>query len=147
MPIDTGDPQRTPSAAQDTIDRDGWLGSAMRRPSPHRDPRPEGTQIDLLVIHNISLPPGELGGAWIDDLFLGRLDPAAHPYFEVACAAGPVSTHLLIRRDERFDIEYAGGDSSERASRSQLCQVIQPRMEEILELVKPEFYYHRWEDA
>jgi AmpD protein len=51
------------------------------------------------VIHNISLPPGELGGDWIDDLFLGRLDPDAHPYFVVACAAGPVSTHLLIRRD------------------------------------------------
>ncbi len=119
MPIDTEDPQRTPSAAQDTIDRDGWLGSAMRRPSPHCDPRPEGTQIDLLVIHNISLPPGELGGAWIDDLFLGRLDPAAHPYFEIACAAGPVSTHLLIRRDGSL-IQYVPlGQRAWHAGRSQ----------------------------
>lgn len=80
-------------------DGDGWLPTAVRRPSPHWDPRPPGTVIDLLVIHSISLPPGELGGDWIDDLFLGRLDPAAHPYFQVACAAGPVSTHLLVRRD------------------------------------------------
>jgi N-acetyl-anhydromuramoyl-L-alanine amidase len=81
------------------IDLAGWLAGAERRPSPNCDPRPPGAVIDLLVIHNISLPPGELGGGWIDDLFLGRLDPAAHPYFEIACAAGPVSTHLLIRRD------------------------------------------------
>jgi AmpD protein len=99
MPTETGDPDRTLSAAKDTIDRDGWLGCAMRRPSPHCDARPDGAAIDLLVIHNISLPPGELGGGWIDDLFLGRLDPTAHPYFAVARAAGPVSTHLLIRRD------------------------------------------------
>jgi len=61
--------------------------------------------IDLLVVHNISLPPGEFGGPWIDDLFLGRLDPTRHPYFAVAAAAGPVSTHLLIRRDGRL-IQY-----------------------------------------
>jgi len=52
----------------------------------------------LIVIHGISLPPGEFGGAWIDDLFLGRLDQAAHPYFaEIAHVR--VSAHLLIRRD------------------------------------------------
>jgi AmpD protein len=102
MPIETKgcpDPDATASPAQGMIDPDGWLRSALRRPSPHCDSRPEGAEIDLLVIHNISLPPGELGGGWIDDLFMGRLDPAAHPYFTVACAAGPVSTHLLIRRD------------------------------------------------
>lgn len=102
MPFEPKDPQgKEPAAplAQESIDRDGWLGAALRRPSPHCDTRPDGSAIDLLVIHNISLPPGELGGDWIDDLFLGRLDPAAHPYFEIACAAGPVSTHLLIRRD------------------------------------------------
>jgi len=54
--------------------------------------------IDLLVLHNISLPPGEFGGPWIDQLFLNRLDPAAHPYFaEIAHLR--VSAHLLIRRD------------------------------------------------
>lgn len=81
------------------IEAPGWLVQAQRRPSAHWDHRPEGMAIDLLVIHNISLPPGHYGGPWIDDLFLGRLDPEAHPYFKVATAAGRVSTHLLIRRD------------------------------------------------
>jgi AmpD protein len=81
------------------ISTDGWLLAAERRPSSHWDARPPGTVIDLLVIHNISLPPGEFGGPWLDDLFLGRLDWSAHPYFEQVRAAGRVSTHLLIRRD------------------------------------------------
>jgi N-acetyl-anhydromuramoyl-L-alanine amidase len=80
------------------VDSDGWLRGVERRPSPNRDARPAGTVVDLLVIHNISLPPGEFGGPWIDDLFLARLDPEAHPYFR-AIAGVPVSAHLLIRRD------------------------------------------------
>ena len=84
------------------IDSEGWLEGAERRASTHWDERPQGTVIDLLVVHNISLPPGDFGGPWIDDLFFGRLDPKAHPYFEVACAAGPVSTHLLVRRNGRL---------------------------------------------
>lgn len=82
-----------------SIDPDGWLATAERRPSPNCDARPPRASIDLLVIHNVSLPPGEFGGPAIDDLFRGRLDPAAHPDFPIAAAAGPVSTHLLIRRD------------------------------------------------
>ena len=66
--------------------------------SPHCDERPEGEKISLIVIHNISLPPGEYGGPWIDDLFMGRLDPQAHPYF-AEIAAMKVSAHYLIRRD------------------------------------------------
>jgi N-acetyl-anhydromuramoyl-L-alanine amidase len=66
--------------------------------SPHQDDRPAGTEISLLVIHNISLPPGEFGGAWIDDLFMGNLDPEAHPYFK-EIAGLKVSSHYLIRRD------------------------------------------------
>ena len=50
------------------------------------------------MIHNIALPPGEYGGPWIDDLFLGRLDPKAHPHFE-EIAGLKVSSHFLIRRD------------------------------------------------
>jgi AmpD protein len=50
-----------------------------------------------LVIHNISLPPGEYGGPWLDDLFYNRLDPEAHPYFQ-DIAGISVSPHLLIRR-------------------------------------------------
>ena len=66
--------------------------------SPHFDERPPGERIALIVIHNISLPPGEFGGRYIDDLFLGRLDPRAHPYFR-EIAALRVSSHFLIRRD------------------------------------------------
>jgi AmpD protein len=66
--------------------------------SSHCDERPEGAKIELLVIHNISLPPGEYGGPWIDDLFMGRLDPEAHPSF-AEVAALKVSSHYLIRRD------------------------------------------------
>lgn len=88
----------TPGRTALALDADGWLMGGERRPSPHRDQRPAGTAVDLLVIHNISLPPGEFGGPWIDDLFLGRLDPKAHPYFR-AIAGTRVSAHVLIRRD------------------------------------------------
>ncbi|MBF0255852.1 MAG: 1,6-anhydro-N-acetylmuramyl-L-alanine amidase AmpD [Gammaproteobacteria bacterium] len=70
----------------------------IQRQSPNWDERPPGTEISLLVIHNISLPPGEFGGPWIDRLFSNCLDPAAHPYF-AGIAGLRVSAHLLIRRD------------------------------------------------
>ena len=60
------------------------------------------------MIHNISLPPGEFGGPWIDDLFMGTLDPEAHPYFREI--GGPrVSAHYLIRRDGSL-IQYVPED-------------------------------------
>jgi AmpD protein len=75
-----------------------WLPGVTHSASPNADQRPSGCPVDLLVIHNISLPPGDFGGGWIDDLFLNRLDPAAHPYFaEIADLR--VSAHLLLRRD------------------------------------------------
>ncbi len=80
------------------VDTAGWLAGVERHPSPNHDPRPPDTEIDLLVIHNISLPPGEFAGNWIDDLFLNQLDPTAHPYF-APIAGVRVSAHLLIRRD------------------------------------------------
>lgn len=83
-----------------------WLAHAQPRPSPNQDARPPGIAVDLLVIHNISLPPGEFGGPWIDDLFMNRLDPLAHPYFR-ALADLRVSAHLLIRRDGAL-IQYVG---------------------------------------
>jgi len=67
-------------------------------PSPHQDERPDPSDIGLVVIHNISLPPGVFGGSYIDDLFLGRLDPDAHPYFRDV-ATLRVSSHLCIFRD------------------------------------------------
>ena len=87
----------------DSLDRNaaGWLPSARRLPSSNCDNRPPGTLIDLLVIHNISLPPGEFAGDWIDDFFLNRLDPTAHPYF-ATIAPMRVSAHFLIRRNGRL---------------------------------------------
>ena len=66
--------------------------------SPNHDARPDEYDIAGIVIHNISLPPGEFGGGWIDDLFLNQLDPAAHPYFATISEL-EVSSHVLIRRD------------------------------------------------
>ncbi|MEE9356876.1 1,6-anhydro-N-acetylmuramyl-L-alanine amidase AmpD [Candidatus Vondammii sp. HM_W22] len=74
------------------------LSSARQCPSPNQDRRPEGCEVDLLVLHNISLPPDQYGGPWIEDLFLNRMDPTVHPYFREVHQQ-KVSAHLLIRRD------------------------------------------------
>jgi AmpD protein len=66
--------------------------------SPNVDERPAGAAIELLVIHAISLPPGEFGGSAIEALFLNRLDPGAHPYY-AGIARLRVSAHFLVRRD------------------------------------------------
>ena len=66
--------------------------------SPNCDERPAGMPIELLVVHAISLPPGVFGGSGIEDLFLNRLDPAAHPYY-AGIASLRVSAHFVIRRD------------------------------------------------
>jgi len=80
------------------IDAGGIATPARQLPSPNRDARPPGTAITLLVVHGISLPPGEFGGGAILDLFANRLDPAADPYY-ATIAALTVSAHFLIRRD------------------------------------------------
>ncbi|MCW8831371.1 MAG: 1,6-anhydro-N-acetylmuramyl-L-alanine amidase AmpD [Gammaproteobacteria bacterium] len=66
--------------------------------SPNTDERPAGTEIDLVVIHSISLPPGEYGGPWIEKLFSNQLPADAHPYFKEIHQL-KVSAHVLIRRD------------------------------------------------
>jgi len=65
--------------------------------SPNFDERPAGTEISLLVVHSISLPPGQYGGDAIERLFTNCLDPAAHPYFKEVCGL-KVSAHFLVRR-------------------------------------------------
>jgi len=65
--------------------------------SPNFDARPAG-EISLVVVHGISLPPGEFGGPWVHDLFCNRLDPALHPYFD-RIKDLRVSAHVFIRRD------------------------------------------------
>jgi len=77
---------------------DGWVRDVRRVHSPNFDARPVGSTLDLIVIHGISLPPGEFGGDWIDQLFTNCLDGNEHPYFtEIRDLR--VSSHLLIRRD------------------------------------------------
>jgi AmpD protein len=69
--------------------------------SPNCDPRPEGCGPELVVIHGISLPPGEYGGPWIEKLFTNSLPTAVHPYFATLWGM-KVSAHVLIRRDGRL---------------------------------------------
>ncbi len=83
------------------IDAEGWCHGAQHIPSPNFDARPEGVAIDLLVVHNISLPPGEFGGPYIEGLFTNTLDCDRHPYFD-RLRALQVSAHFLIRRDGRL---------------------------------------------
>lgn len=80
------------------IGEDGWCRGVEHLPSPNFDQRAAGMTIDLLVIHNISLPPGQFGGSFIGDLFANRLDFEADPYFDQLRPLH-VSAHFLIRRD------------------------------------------------
>lgn len=100
----------------------GWLVDARHVPSPHHDCRPEDEKPTLLVVHNISLPPGEFGGPWIDALFTGTLDPDAHPFFaEIAHLR--VSAHCLIRRDGEV-VQYVPFDK--RAWQTWLARYLTP---------------------
>lgn len=78
--------------------RDGLLTNARQCQSPNFDERPDNCKPDLIVIHNISLPPNEYGGKGIDQLFTNCLDKDEHPYYEDIHHLR-VSSHLLIRRD------------------------------------------------
>jgi len=75
-----------------------WFPGARVIASPNSDSRPEGLPIDLIVIHSISLPPGEYGGAGIEQLFTNQLNASEHPYYE-QIAGLKVSSHFVIRRD------------------------------------------------
>jgi AmpD protein len=87
-----------PSSSSFSVDAGHRLIGVRQLESPHCDARPDAADISLLVIHGISLPPGEFGGPWIDALFLGQLDPGQHPYFEQIRGLR-VSAHCCIRRD------------------------------------------------
>lgn len=76
----------------------GWMSGVRQVRSPHCDARPAGVVPELIVVHGISLPPGEFGGPWVERLFMGTLPAEAHPYF-AEVAALRVSAHLFIRRD------------------------------------------------
>ena len=80
------------------IDDAGWLQSVDVFRSPNFDARPDGAAIKLVVVHGISLPPGEYGGGHIQQFFCNKLDPGLHPYFATICDM-TVSAHCLVERD------------------------------------------------
>jgi AmpD protein len=90
-------PANAPGAGHRVDTGTGLLDWARQVPSPNCDDRPAGVEADLIVVHGISLPPGEFDGPWIDLLFTNALPRDAHPYFETV-ADLRVSAHLLIRR-------------------------------------------------
>ena len=76
----------------------GLMSAARQVVSPNQDSRPPGATLDLIVVHGISLPPGEYGGPWVERLFTNRLPSDHHPFF-ATIAELRVSAHLYIRRD------------------------------------------------
>ncbi|HEX3847226.1 MAG TPA: 1,6-anhydro-N-acetylmuramyl-L-alanine amidase AmpD [Steroidobacteraceae bacterium] len=95
----------------------GLLLGARQVASPNRDSRPPGIEADLIVVHGISLPPGEYGGPWIDRLFTNTLPLDAHPYF---AEIGPVrvSSHLAVSRDGEVTQYVSFGERAWHAGRS-----------------------------
>jgi AmpD protein len=81
-----------------SVSTEGWVHAARQILSPNQDARPENTAIELLVIHNISLPPSQYGGDGVVQLFTNCLDPAEHPYYREIYQR-KVSAHFFIRRD------------------------------------------------
>ncbi|BEV72891.1 MULTISPECIES: 1,6-anhydro-N-acetylmuramyl-L-alanine amidase AmpD [unclassified Paludibacterium] len=81
-----------------SLNAGGWVEPARHIVSPNCNDRPAGTAIELLVIHNISLPPNQYGGPGVEQLFTNTLDPQAHPYY-ADIAHLKVSAHFFIRRD------------------------------------------------
>ena len=96
MTAATGAPAAAPAST--SLWRQGWCRLARAVHSPNFGPRPPRTAVDLLVLHSISLPPGEYGGPYIEQLFTNTLDFDAHPYFQ-SIRGLQVSAHFVVRRD------------------------------------------------
>ena len=88
------------SSSSFCVGPDGWLTSARKVVSPNFDARPTLESVSVVVLHNISLPPGRYGGGHVERLFTNRLDPGGHPFFERVCGAR-VSSHFFIDRQGR----------------------------------------------
>jgi AmpD protein len=98
----------------------GWLEGVDWLPSPNFGERPRDEAVSLIVVHNISLPPDEFAGDWVERFFLNRLDPHAHPYFATIVEA-TVSAHFYVRRAGRV-IQFVGCDRRAwHAGHSQWC--------------------------
>ena len=87
--------------ADDPLWSDGWYRFARRLASPNFGPRPADAVVDLVVLHSISLPPGQYGGDEVQALFTNTLDWSAHPYFR-QIEGMQVSSHFYVRRDGRL---------------------------------------------
>jgi AmpD protein len=79
----------------------GWWHAARARPSPNADERPPGTAVSLVVLHSISLPPGQYRGDAVERLFMNRLDWGEHPYYD-GIRGLQVSAHFVLRRSGRM---------------------------------------------
>lgn len=87
----------------------GWLEGVERCPSPNFDARPAGCEVELIVVHAISLPPEQFGGPGVAQFFTNVLDPAAHPYYATICELR-VSAHFFIARDGRV-VQFVSTDA------------------------------------
>jgi AmpD protein len=98
----------------------GWLQGVRHVVSPNCDERPTGSALTLIVVHGISLPPGQFGNGWIDRFFCNDLPPDAHPYFATICTQ-TVSAHVLIGRDGELTQFVPFDKRAWHAGRSAYC--------------------------
>ena len=98
----------------------GWIEGVRRVVSPNHDERPAGAELDLIVVHGISLPPGEFGNGWIDRFFCNDLPADAHPFFATICNV-TVSAHVLVARDGALTQYVPFDRRAWHAGRSEYC--------------------------
>ena len=98
----------------------GWIVGVRRVLSPNHDERPPGSELGLIVVHGISLPPGEYGNGWIDRLFCNDLPADAHPYFATIQNL-TVSSHVVIARDGTLTQYVPFDRRAWHAGKSQYC--------------------------
>ena len=98
----------------------GWVVGVRRVLSPNHDERPAGSELGLIVVHGISLPPGEYGNGWIDRFFCNDLPADAHPYFATIQNL-TVSSHVLIARDGTLTQYVPFDRRAWHAGKSQYC--------------------------
>jgi AmpD protein len=98
----------------------GWLEGVRKVESPNSDDRPAGMDLDLIVVHGISLPPGRFGEGWIDRFFCNELPAAADPYF-ATIAEMKVSAHVLVARDGALTQYVSFNRRAWHAGRSLYC--------------------------
>ncbi len=109
-----------PRQGADANWQDGWLERAIRVASPNYGPRPASAPVDLIVVHSISLPPGEYGGTFVQQLFTNQLDWDAHPYFQQIRGA-EVSAHFYIQRTGQLIQFVSTQQRAWHAGKSQWC--------------------------